>query len=42
MKKFNQEELEMIVAIRGLVGEEVDEYEALEVYEEIIGGEVLF
>lgn len=37
MKKFNQEELEMIAAIRSLVGEEVDEYEALEAYEEIMG-----
>ena len=36
MKKFNQEELEIIAAIRSLIGEEVDEYEALEAYDEMI------
>lgn len=40
MKKFNKEELEMIAAIRSLVGEQVDEYEALETYEEMVGDEL--
>lgn len=35
---FNKDELEMIQAIRDIVGYQgIDEYEALEVYEEVIG-----
>lgn len=33
---FTGDQLETIEVIRGLVGENIDEYEALEVYEEIM------
>lgn len=33
---FTVEEQEMILAIQGLLGEEIDPYEALEVYEEMM------
>lgn len=36
MKQFTEEELGSIKAIRELIGEDIDHYEALEVYEEIM------
>ena len=36
IRMFTIEEQEMILAIQGLLGETIDPYEALEVYEEML------
>lgn len=36
MKKLTDEQLECVIIIRELIGEDVDEYDALETYEEMM------